>query len=190
LRRRLCTGIVRAHPSVRQALVRGYDGDRRARTTRPPLIALFKSLGVLLIAVGLGALQLLDPTSRRARRLDYRHCHQFGSPLVQHLLAHAGACRRATGGPGSGAFLYAALFATEARASGGLRWRVPDCRGHGVVRADRALRSPSALYSAAVEPGVEHRCGRLLAYRLRRPQMGINEVQASLIECESLDRSL
>lgn len=90
------------------------------------LIALFKfTKTVLLIAVGLGALQLLDPDSTaRVQRWTTAIATSSDRRLVQHLLAYAIGLS-----PGRlevlalGAFLYAALFATEGVGLWlGLRW--------------------------------------------------------------------
>jgi uncharacterized membrane protein (DUF2068 family) len=80
---------------------------------------------VLLIAVGLGALQLLDPDiTARAQRWTSAIATSWDRRFVQHLLAHAVGLS-----PGRlevlalGAFLYAALFATEGVGLWlGLRW--------------------------------------------------------------------
>jgi len=88
--------------------------DRKDRGLR--LIALFKfAKMVLLIAVGLGALRLLDPdTAARVQRWAAALATGSDWRFAQHLLA------RAVGlSPGRlevlalGAFLYAALFGTE-----------------------------------------------------------------------------
>jgi uncharacterized membrane protein (DUF2068 family) len=90
------------------------------------LIALFKfAKTLLLIAVGLGALQLLDPDSAAsAQRWAAALATSSDRRFVQHLLAQA------TGqSPGRlevlalGAFLYAGLFTTEGLGLWlGLRW--------------------------------------------------------------------
>jgi uncharacterized membrane protein (DUF2068 family) len=99
-------------------------GGRKDRGLR--LIALFKfAKALLLIAVGLGALQLLDPdTAGRAQRWATALATGSDRRFVQHLLAQA------TGqSPGRlevlalGAFLYAGLFTTEGVGLWlGLRW--------------------------------------------------------------------
>jgi uncharacterized membrane protein (DUF2068 family) len=89
-------------------------GGRKDRGLR--LIALFKfAKTLLLIAVGLGALQLLDPdTAARAQRWATALATSSDRRLVQHLLAQAMGLS-----PGRlevlalGAFLYAGLFTTE-----------------------------------------------------------------------------
>jgi uncharacterized membrane protein (DUF2068 family) len=90
------------------------------------LIALFKfAKALLLIAVGLGALQLLHPdAAERAQRWATALATSSDRRLVQHLLAQAMGML-----PGRlvvlalGAFLYAVLFATEGLGLWlGLRW--------------------------------------------------------------------
>jgi uncharacterized membrane protein (DUF2068 family) len=88
--------------------------DRKDRGLR--LIALFKFAKiVLLIAVGLGALRLLDPdTAARAQRWATALATSSDRRLVQQLLAQVVGLS-----PGRlevlalGAFLYAGLFTTE-----------------------------------------------------------------------------
>jgi uncharacterized membrane protein (DUF2068 family) len=99
-------------------------GGRKDRGLR--LIALFKfAKTLLLIAVGLGALQLLDSeNAARAQRWATALATSSDRRFVQHLLA------RAMGlSPGRlevlalGAFLYAGLFTTEGLGLWlGLRW--------------------------------------------------------------------
>jgi uncharacterized membrane protein (DUF2068 family) len=98
--------------------LRGAGSLRQESGSDPGLrlIALFKFTKVaLLIAVGLGALQLLDPeTTIRLERWTSAVATSSDRRFVQHLLAHALGLT-----PGRlevlalGAFLYSALFATE-----------------------------------------------------------------------------
>jgi uncharacterized membrane protein (DUF2068 family) len=89
---------------------------RGAKDRALRLIALFKfAKALLLVAVGLGALQLLDPdTAARAQHWATAFATSSDRRFVQHLLA------RAMGlSPGRlevlalGTFLYAGLFTTE-----------------------------------------------------------------------------
>lgn len=80
------------------------------------LIALFKfAKAVLLIAVGLGALQLLNPdTAARAQRWATALATSSDRRLVQHLLARVvGLSPSRLEVLALGAFLYAGLFSTE-----------------------------------------------------------------------------
>jgi uncharacterized membrane protein (DUF2068 family) len=80
------------------------------------LIALFKlAKTLLLIAVGLGALQLLDPdTAARAQRWATALATSSDRRFVQHLLAQGmGLSPGRLGVLALAAFLYAGLFATE-----------------------------------------------------------------------------
>jgi uncharacterized membrane protein (DUF2068 family) len=104
-----------------RALLRRAGQDRGLR-----LIALFKfAKVVLLIAVGLGALQLLDPgIAARVQRWAADLATSSDRRLVQDVLAHIVGLS-----PGRlevlalGAFLYAGLFATEGTGLWlGLRW--------------------------------------------------------------------
>jgi uncharacterized membrane protein (DUF2068 family) len=90
------------------------------------LIALFKfAKALLLIAVGLGALQLLDPdTAARAQRWATALATSSDRRFVQHLLAQAmGLLPSRLVVLALGAFLYAGLFTTEGLGLWlGLRW--------------------------------------------------------------------
>ena len=89
-------------------------GGRKDRGLR--LIALFKfAKTLLLIAVGLGALQLLDPdTAARAQRWATALATSSDRRFVQHLLARLmGLSPSRLEILSLGAFLYAGLFTTE-----------------------------------------------------------------------------
>jgi uncharacterized membrane protein (DUF2068 family) len=151
------------------------------------LIALFKFTHVaLLLAVGLGALQLLDAdTTARVQRWTSAVATSSDRRFIQHLLA------RAVGlSPGRlevlalGAFLYAALFTTEGVGLWlGRRWAeyltvvatssfVP-IELFEVVQRFTPLRMGALLLNIAV--------AAYLVYRLRQPhKWGNNRVQALL----------
>jgi uncharacterized membrane protein (DUF2068 family) len=105
----------------------GHGAPARGRKDRGlRLIALFKfAKAVLLIAVGLGALQLLDPdTTARAQRWATALATGSDRRLVQHLLAQVmGLSPSRLEVLALGAFLYAGLFTTEGLGLWlGLRW--------------------------------------------------------------------
>jgi uncharacterized membrane protein (DUF2068 family) len=90
------------------------------------IIALFKfAKALLLIAVGLGALQLLDPdTAARAQRWATALATSSDRRFLQHLLAQAmGLAPGRLAVLALGSLLYAGLFTTEGLGLWlGLRW--------------------------------------------------------------------
>jgi uncharacterized membrane protein (DUF2068 family) len=134
----------------------------------------------LLIAVGLGALQLLDPDiTIRAQRWTSAVATSSDRHFVQHLLAHALGLS-----PGRlevlalGAFLYSALFATEGIGLWlGRRW------AEYLTAVATASFVPIELFEVLQRLSLP-RVGALalnvavavyLVYRLHRPRMGKQE---------------
>jgi uncharacterized membrane protein (DUF2068 family) len=142
------------------------------------LIALFKfTKVVLLIAVGLGALQFLDPDiTIRAQRWTSAVATSSDRRFVQHLLANVLGLS-----PGRlevlalGAFLYSALFATEGVGLWlGLRWAeyltVVATASFVPIELFEVLQRASLLRVAALVLNVA--VAAYLVYRLRRPHVG------------------
>jgi uncharacterized membrane protein (DUF2068 family) len=106
--------------------VTGTFGSRSRTDRGLRLIALFKfAKTVLLIAVGLGALRLLDPdTAARAQHWATALATSSDWRFIQHLLARiVGVSPGRLEDLALGAFLYAGLFATEGLGLWlGLRW--------------------------------------------------------------------
>jgi uncharacterized membrane protein (DUF2068 family) len=139
------------------------------------LIALFKfTKALLLIAVGLGVLQFLEPdTAARAQRWATALATSSDRRLVQHLLAQAMGLV-----PGRlvvlalGAFLYAGLFTTEGVGLWlGLRWAeyltVVATASFVPLEIFEILRRLDPLRVAALVINVA--AVAYLVYRLRRP---------------------
>ena len=142
------------------------------------LIALFKFTKVaLLMVVGLGALQLLDPnTTIRAQRWTSAVATSSDRRFVQHLLAHVlGFSSGRLEVLAVGAFLYSALFATEGVGLWlGRRW------AEYLTAVATASFVPFELFEVFQRASVL-RVGALvlnvavvvyLVYRLRRPHVG------------------
>jgi uncharacterized membrane protein (DUF2068 family) len=142
------------------------------------LIALFKFTKVaLLIAVGLGALQLLDPeTTTRVQHWTDAVATSSDRRFVQHLVADVLGLS-----PGRlevlvlGAFLYAALFATEGTGLWlGRRWAeyltAVATASFVPIELFEVLRRVSLLRVGALVLNVA--VAAYLVYRLRRPQVG------------------
>ncbi|MFL5401727.1 MAG: DUF2127 domain-containing protein [Gemmatimonadales bacterium] len=142
------------------------------------LIALFKFAKMaLLMAVGLGALQLLDPKiTARAQRWTSAVATSSDRRVLQHLLAHILGLS-----PGRlevlalGAFLYSALFATEGVGLWlGRRWAeyltVVATASFVPLELFEVLQRASVLRVGALVLNVA--AAAYLIYRLRQPQTG------------------
>jgi uncharacterized membrane protein (DUF2068 family) len=169
----------------RARTVNGASGSRNRTDGSLRLIALYAfSKVLLLIAVGIGALQLLDPDiTARAERWTSAIATSSDRRFVQHLLAHVLGLS-----PGRlevlalGAFLYAALFAIEGAGLWlGLRWAEYLTAGatasfvpielFEVLQRFTLLRVGALVLNVAV--------AAYLVYRLRQPpEMGNNQVQS------------
>jgi uncharacterized membrane protein (DUF2068 family) len=164
--------------------VNGASGSRSRGDRGLRLIALFKFIKVaLLLAVGLGALRLLDSdTAARAQHWATALATGADRRFVQHLLA------RVLGlSPGRlevlalGAFLYAGLFATEGTGLWlGLRWAeyltVVATASFVPIEIFEVLQRPDPLRVGALVLNIA--VVAYLVYRLwRSPGSGSNEVQ-------------
>jgi uncharacterized membrane protein (DUF2068 family) len=160
---------------ARPARSRGQESrpDRGLR-----VIALFKFTKVaLLIAVGLGAVQLLDPeTTIRVQRWTAAVATSSDRRFVQHILADVLGLS-----PGRlevlalGAFLYSALFATEGVGLWlGLRWAeyltVVATASFVPIELFEVLQRVSLLRTGSLVLNVA--AVAYLVYRLRHPHVG------------------
>jgi uncharacterized membrane protein (DUF2068 family) len=167
------------------------DATRPADTTIPPappldrppdrmlrLIAVFKfAKATLLVAVGLGALRLLDPeVAARAQRWVAAVAANSDRRIVQQLIAVvSGLNPRSLQAIGLGAFAYASLFVTE----GVGLWRGRRWAEYLTVIATMSLL-PLELYEIIrrVSPPrvvalvVNLAVAGYLIWRLRRPRVG------------------
>ncbi len=138
------------------------------------LIALLKfTKALLLIAVGLGALQFLEPdTAARAQRWATALATSSDRRFVQHLLAQAmGLSPGRLAVLALGAFLYAGLFTTEGLGLWlGLRWAeyltVVATASFVPIEIFEILRHLDPLRVAALVLNLA--AVAYLAYRLRR----------------------